>query len=80
MAPIYVWGTTVSRLQNQYGEDSLLVTAKFPEIPGTHLLASEGWKTDSTLELLSDFDLGTHGLGILGNVLYKSQVKEWWNQ
>ena len=38
MAPIYVWGTTVARLQNQYEEDSLLVTAKFSEIPGTHFI------------------------------------------
>ena len=34
MAPFYVWGSTVSRLEPLRG-GSLLFTTKFPEIPGT---------------------------------------------
>ena len=35
MAPSYGWGSTGSLLEQLQG-GSLLFTAKFPEIPGTH--------------------------------------------
>ena len=37
MAPFYGWGSTASRLEPLQG-GSLLFTAKFPEIPGTHFI------------------------------------------
>ena len=37
MAPFYGWGSTASRLE-PLREGSLLFTAKFPEIPGTHFI------------------------------------------
>ena len=37
MAPFYGWGSTASQLEPLRGE-SLLVTTKFPEIPGTHFI------------------------------------------
>ena len=45
MAPFYGWGSTGSRLQPLQG-GSLLFTAKFPEIPGTHFInlgRMRGW-------------------------------------
>ena len=35
MAPFYGWSSTASRLEPHRG-GSLLLTTKFPEIPGTH--------------------------------------------
>ena len=35
MAPFYGWGSTASRLEPLRG-GSLLITTKFPEVPGTH--------------------------------------------
>ena len=55
MAPFYGWGSTASRLEPLQG-GSLLFTTKFPEIPGTHLSTSEGWKAESTLEPPSGFE------------------------
>ena len=43
---------------------SLLFTTKFPEIPGTRLIASEGWKTELSSKSLSSFEHRTPGLGI----------------
>ena len=37
MAPFYGWGSTALRLEPLRG-GSLLFTAKFPEIPGTHFI------------------------------------------
>ena len=37
MAPFYGWGSTASRLVPLRG-GSLLFTAKFPDIPGTHFI------------------------------------------
>ena len=37
LAPFYGWGSTASRVQPLQG-DSLLFTAKFSEIPGTHFI------------------------------------------
>ena len=37
MAPFYGWGSTASRLEPLRG-GSLLITTKFPEIPGTHFI------------------------------------------
>ena len=37
MAPFYGWGSTASRLEPLQG-GSLLFTAKFSEIPGTHFI------------------------------------------
>ena len=37
MAPFYGWGSTASRLEPLRG-GSLLLTTKFPEIPGTHFI------------------------------------------
>ena len=50
MAPFYGWGSTVSRLQSNYEE-----TVDFlPLDPHNYLVpiqsASEGWKTELTLE------------------------------
>ena len=43
------WVSTASRLE-PLGAGSSLYTTKFPEIPGTNLLTSEGWKAESTLD------------------------------
>ena len=40
MAPFYGWGSTASRLESLRGS-SLLLTTKFPEIPGTHFINLE---------------------------------------
>ena len=37
MAPFYGWGSVVTRLEPLRG-GSLLFTAKFPEVPGTHFI------------------------------------------
>ena len=37
MAPFYGWGSTASRLEPLQG-GSLLLTTKFPEIPGTDFI------------------------------------------
>ena len=37
MAPFIEWGSTASRLEPLQG-GSLLVTTKFPEIPGTYFI------------------------------------------
>ena len=37
MAPFYGWGSTASRLE-PFRRGSLLLTTKFPEIPGTHFI------------------------------------------
>ena len=37
MAPFYGWDSTVSRLQNHYGE-TVLFTTRLPEVSGTHLI------------------------------------------
>ena len=37
MAPFYGWGLTASRLE-PLRRGSLLFTAKFPEIPGSHFI------------------------------------------
>ena len=45
MAPFYVWGSTVSRLE-PLQESSLLFTTKFPNISGTHFIdlgRMKGW-------------------------------------
>ena len=63
MAPFYGWDSTASELESIQG-GSLLFTTKFPEIPGTHLSTSQGWKAESTLEPPSHFEHGTPGLGI----------------
>ena len=45
MAPFYGWGSTTSRLEPLRGS-SLLLTTKFPEIPGTHFIdlgRMKGW-------------------------------------
>ena len=44
--------------------DSLLFTTTFPEIPGTHLIDSEGWNAESTLEPPSCFEYANPGLEI----------------
>ena len=41
MAPFYGWGSTASRLETLRGR-SLLITTKFPEIPGIHCI-DLGW-------------------------------------
>ena len=63
MAPFYGWGSIASRIKPLWG-GSLLYNIRSPEIPGTHLSTSEGWKTVSTLEPPSGFDHETPGLGI----------------
>ena len=63
MAPFYGKGSTALRLEPLRG-GSLLFTTKSPEIPGTHLSTSEGWKGESTLESPSGFERGIPGLGI----------------
>ena len=60
MAPFYGWGSSASRLEPLRG-GSLLVTTKFPEIPGTTM---EGLKAESTLEPPSGFEHRTPGLEI----------------
>ena len=56
-------GVQLPQAQELWG-GSLLFTTKFPEIPGTHLITSEGWKAESTLEPPSGFEQGTPGPGI----------------
>ena len=65
MTPFYGWCSTALRLEPLWG-GSLLVTTKFPQIPGTHVMLStfEGWKAESTLEPPSVFENKTTGLGI----------------
>ena len=63
MAPFYGWGSTSSRLEPLQG-GSLLLTTKFPEIPGTHCIDLRRMNAESTLELPSGFEHGTPGLGI----------------
>ena len=43
MAPFYGWGSTASRLE-PFRRGSLLLTTKFPEIPGTHFIDLGGMK------------------------------------
>ena len=63
MAPFYGRVSTASRLEPLRG-GSLLFTAKFPEIPGTHFIDLERRKVESTLEPPTGFEHGTPGLGI----------------
>ena len=63
MASFYGWGSTASRLQPLRG-GSLRFTTKFPEIPGTHLSTSEGWRAALTLEPPNGFEHGIPRLGI----------------
>ena len=63
MACFYGWRSTASRLE-PLREGSLLFTAKFPEIPGTHFIDLGRRKAESTLEPPSGFEHGTPGLGI----------------
>ena len=63
MASFYGCASTASRLEPLL-EVSLLYNTNFPEIPGTILSTSEGWKVESTLELPNSFDHETPGLGI----------------
>ena len=46
MAPCYGWGSTVSRLQEPLGGDSLLFITQFQGVPGTNLIdlgRVKGW-------------------------------------
>ena len=43
---------------------SLLITIQFPGVSGTQLMMLKGWKAELTLELPSDFEPRTLGLGI----------------
>ena len=52
-----------SRLEPLRG-GGLLFTTKFPEVLGTHVIDSQGWKAESTLEPHSGFEHGIPGLGI----------------
>ena len=63
MAPFYGRVSTASRLEPLRG-GSLLFTAKFPEISGTHFIDLERRKAESTLEPPTGFEHGTPGLGI----------------
>ena len=61
MAPMYGWGSTVSRLEPLWG-CSLLYNTESLKIPETKkflvliLSNSEGWKAESTLEPLNGFE------------------------
>ena len=62
MALFYGWGSTASRLEPLRGGSFLPVS--YQKFLVLTLSTSEGWKTESTLELPSVFEHGTPGLGI----------------
>ena len=50
MAPSYVWGSTVSRLQSQYEETVYFLPLSPREVSVLIWSTLEGWKAESTLE------------------------------
>ena len=62
MAPFY--GFNCLKVTETLRGDSPLFTTTSPRVLGTNLSTSEGWNAESTLDLPSDFEIGTPGLGI----------------
>ena len=58
MVPFYGWGSIVSRLHTHYKETLYFLPLGPKEVLGLIWLTLEGWKVDSTLKPLSDFEPG----------------------
>ena len=64
MAPFYGWGSTASRLQNNFGEVVYFLPQSSQKVLVLIWWTLEGWKAESTLEMPSGSEQVAPRLGI----------------